>query len=785
MANWQESGNLVLPSHVPKYDLGLYGNSLMYKRQQYDAGVQKIEGMIESISGMPIIRDSDKQYLQEKVNNLRSTLNNMVGADWSSSRLVTEVGGLASQIAQDKRIQNAVISTKNIQSVQEAARKLKETHPERYTPQAEDYDNDQISGYLSNTDPDAKFGQSSPTEYYDYNKDITEALKQLHPSISYKIMEDGQFAYIYDKTTSITPAQIQEVVNGIIGTNPHYKRSVFLDARYTYKGIGSIDQMQQLVSQGVGNQVAQLERTNSELEALIAANEGNTNITLQYKDQISDNLNTINQLNKRMEGYNTMFQSGASLDDIKTTFLDDQVRNRYAIQFQRQDVERSIHENINAVKSYDFNFRANGQFLDYVKAGINPETRQPITPGDPLWTAYQNARKGPGESGEGSLTDDLPTTVSSDAYSDNLFSMGNLVTNMESATNAMKADQNLLKETYANKYHNTTFSAALEGSYKAWVAQQEHNLNAGLPVDQEYAKYKAMAQDKEIQLGVYQELITEAGKYASERVPDVPDIDDKDRAYVQGLEAERRRLLEDQSGPTSVARAKAIDGRLAMINRELKNSPAVKRARAIEKLQNEYLKQRAKALNSEGYAIPTDDKTQNKWRAYAVNAERDRQKRGKADDDDISIDPDKITVVRVDQDPFTQQPIIRYIYKGEGEFSQPIATTDPIFQGPVYSNLERMLNLSPRGKVEQTTSNGKLKYAVGKSKLGGYYAELIDGNKRYPVSPMVNQTNLVATSPSQFTEWIEQASRTINKNTGKPYTTQEIIELAKNNQLNF
>ena len=46
----------------------------MQKQAQYDQGVQKIQSQIDNVAGMDIAKDSDKQYLQSKLNQLGSKL---------------------------------------------------------------------------------------------------------------------------------------------------------------------------------------------------------------------------------------------------------------------------------------------------------------------------------------------------------------------------------------------------------------------------------------------------------------------------------------------------------------------------------------------------------------------------------------------------------------------------------------------------------------------------------------------------------------------------------------
>jgi hypothetical protein len=85
----------------------------MYKQQQYDQGVQKIQGYIDNVAGMSVSRDVDKQHLQSSLTDLGSKLKTVAAGDFSNHQLVNSVGGMATSIVKDPIIQAAVSSTAN------------------------------------------------------------------------------------------------------------------------------------------------------------------------------------------------------------------------------------------------------------------------------------------------------------------------------------------------------------------------------------------------------------------------------------------------------------------------------------------------------------------------------------------------------------------------------------------------------------------------------------------------------------------------------------------------
>lgn len=119
----------------------------MQKQAQYEEGYKKIQGEIDRVVGLDIMRDVDKEYLQSKLDELGGNLRTFAAGDFSNFQLVNSVGGMARQVGKDKFIQTAVSSTANHrkQVSEMEADKKKGT----LTPDNEYYYNKQLSSYLN------------------------------------------------------------------------------------------------------------------------------------------------------------------------------------------------------------------------------------------------------------------------------------------------------------------------------------------------------------------------------------------------------------------------------------------------------------------------------------------------------------------------------------------------------------------------------------------------------------------------------------------------------------
>lgn len=118
----------------------------MQKQAQYEEGYKKIQGEIDRVVGLDIMRDVDKEYLQSKLDELGGNLRTYAAGDFSNFQLVNSVGGMARQVGKDKIVQTAVSSTAN--------------HRKQVT----------------DMEADKKKGNLTPDNEYVYNKQLSEYL---------------------------------------------------------------------------------------------------------------------------------------------------------------------------------------------------------------------------------------------------------------------------------------------------------------------------------------------------------------------------------------------------------------------------------------------------------------------------------------------------------------------------------------------------------------------------------------------------------------------------------
>lgn len=206
----------------------------MYKQAKYEEGVQKIQGEIDRIAGLDVVRDIDKQYLQSRLNELGSKLKSVAAGDFSNFQLVNSVGGMTKQLARDQNIQNAVSSTAKYRKAlteMEAARKEGKSSPSN-----EYVFNQSASEWLNSKDVNKGFG-GGYKPYTNWKKEAVEVLKALTKDSSITedmVTVDGKLAAYTakNKFAGISPEKIQEAL--LVGLTPAAMEQMQIDGIYTY-----------------------------------------------------------------------------------------------------------------------------------------------------------------------------------------------------------------------------------------------------------------------------------------------------------------------------------------------------------------------------------------------------------------------------------------------------------------------------------------------------------------------------------------------------------------------
>lgn len=327
----------------------------MIKQDQFNEGIKKVQGVYDTIAGLDLAKDADKQYVQTKLSDLTDNIKNNLSGDFADSRVTNQIAGAASLIYKDPNVQTAVSSTaslRNEQAIIAQAQKDGKAGQNNI-----DYFNNQVGDWLN----DGKVGTSLNAKYHPYTntndvyeKAIKDAgLQSMETSTDLPFFQDTQGNYT-DRNGNLLPKGVKPISNDAMiqrifkGASPEKIQSILsavtdgnlqqqlsIDAWAKYKNYtpqalkGDLDQHYSSSYDDLNSQL-------STLTSLKSLNPNNRSYQADLEDKIASLKNTMQQT---QTNYNNQVQQlQSSPDDFKTNLYTSKYFQQFSQAFSNQSV---------------------------------------------------------------------------------------------------------------------------------------------------------------------------------------------------------------------------------------------------------------------------------------------------------------------------------------------------------------------------------------------------------------------------------------------------------------
>jgi len=240
MASWTDNPNISYTPYIETNPTDAYLRVGMYKEQQLAAGLQKVQQSVDTLTGLPIMKEEDKKYLQNKLSSLKTGISKNLSGDFSDSRIVNQIAGAAKQIYSDPVIQNSVQGSMAVQKVRADVEQAKKDG--KWNAANEYVVEDGINNWLSDKTVGSKASQyfSGYTPYTDKIDIFLKYWKDVDPSHAF----EGDMTRINAKgEREINPiifkgksaSQIQAVWNLVKG-DANVQQQLQIDGKYQFRG---------------------------------------------------------------------------------------------------------------------------------------------------------------------------------------------------------------------------------------------------------------------------------------------------------------------------------------------------------------------------------------------------------------------------------------------------------------------------------------------------------------------------------------------------------------------
>lgn len=235
MANYKSKPQ-VYGEFIAPYDMKLLANAIQLKQQKYDANKAKIDAEIQNLTGIDLLKRSDRDYLQSRMSDLISAVNKGQGVVDFSSNATTEYINRYIGNAVDDTVLTAFQSTSTIRKNREMIDELKRKGSDKYGVSNEHYFNSFVQNYMSNDQVGQSFG-AQYIPHFDLQKYQKEQAEFLIKNMGEDIVEYADPNNPWVKVTKkVKELSIDEMTNYIKSTLPQEaKTQLMIDGRYRYR----------------------------------------------------------------------------------------------------------------------------------------------------------------------------------------------------------------------------------------------------------------------------------------------------------------------------------------------------------------------------------------------------------------------------------------------------------------------------------------------------------------------------------------------------------------------
>lgn len=336
MASFTDAPHIAFTPYIETNPTDAYLKVGMHKEQQLQEGVAKVQGMVDAITGLPIIKEEDKLYVQNKLNDLKNGITKNLSGNFSDSRIVSQIAGGAKQIYSDPIIQNSVAGTmaykKGISDIEEAQKKGTSNIAN------ETVFNDQVNAWLSDKQTGSKYSQyfQGYTPYTDIMAEFKKAWGDTNPG------EDiPQDAYYTDNQGHVQinpvlfkgkgPKQIQSVWNLVQG-NANVQQQLGINGKYQYRGVTP----EQIYQQLGDNTKSFIDNNNNAITTLSAKAAVGDKDAINHIEQLRE-INT--QSAKKLDDYRKGLETNP--DAVKSSLVNEQMLQNLIGAYSYQTMEKS------------------------------------------------------------------------------------------------------------------------------------------------------------------------------------------------------------------------------------------------------------------------------------------------------------------------------------------------------------------------------------------------------------------------------------------------------------
>lgn len=318
------------------------------KEQAYQANAQKIQGVIDNIAGLQVVKDVDKQYLNQSIQSFTNDIEATVKkADLSKQVMFNQAGSLGSKVVNDPKILAALSSTKNFQDAQA---QIQQAHKDgKSSPSNDNFITRNLNQYMSDQTVGAQLGKQQYTDFFDYQKGFQDFMKDKHGNViveqnPYANKTDGTpdwsaYALVEGKKVQISPLDVQHDAQTYFSSNMQAQNQLNMDSVFYSDKSDTSQAFQRYQASNKDN----LQSLVNQMEALQKDSKLNPTNSLQNSAKITQYQDAIAKTQALNSKNEQEFLSNP--ESAKMNLFQNQVLQGFANRFAYSDLENKIVKN--------------------------------------------------------------------------------------------------------------------------------------------------------------------------------------------------------------------------------------------------------------------------------------------------------------------------------------------------------------------------------------------------------------------------------------------------------
>lgn len=316
-------------------DINLINQVLQTKQSKLDINRARVEKALSEVGNLDLIRDVDKEYAAERLNQVTNIVNRYANQDLSSNALTQSLIRDTNQVL-DSNVENALISTKLYRNDRARWGEFQKKNPDKYLERNQAYSM-QMAGandwLASNNLTDSYKGGAKVIENFDYTAELNEQLPKVFKDLKIKSvidpqgfnkfqLEDGSEVSAYtvmQKIQSLPKDVIRKAAIGQLSNRAYQQMQI--DAWDRFGRGQDIENTRIAYNNFIDNKRDNLQSSIKSIESYINSKNLTSGQKEQYNRVLGTYKNQLNTLNNTQSNLDSLPYSKMSFDMYQEDFL--------------------------------------------------------------------------------------------------------------------------------------------------------------------------------------------------------------------------------------------------------------------------------------------------------------------------------------------------------------------------------------------------------------------------------------------------------------------------------